>query len=170
MSWRKASGLPKNSAAPVARWITPQRGSRIPTGVPADSNAGSARPKCTRGPARMNCLAGKPSRRDRLSLEERRDRDTCHINTRAAADVTGARSTPQLHGKPAFELTKGALRKPAYHPTLDSENKKGTMFLICSWIGRRTMLRMFVEEAAALASITLFVGMVAVWAQLIPQL
>ena len=32
------------------------------------------------------------------------------------------------------------------------------------------MLRMFVEEAAALASIALFVGMIAVWAQLIPQL
>jgi hypothetical protein len=29
------------------------------------------------------------------------------------------------------------------------------------------MLRIFVEEAAALASISLFVGMVAVWAQLI---
>ena len=32
------------------------------------------------------------------------------------------------------------------------------------------MLRMFVEEAAALASIALFIGMVAVWAQVIPQL
>ena len=32
------------------------------------------------------------------------------------------------------------------------------------------MLRMFVEETSALASIVLFVGMVAVWAQLIPQL
>jgi hypothetical protein len=32
------------------------------------------------------------------------------------------------------------------------------------------MLKMFVEEAAALASITLFVGMIAVWAQLLPQL
>ena len=32
------------------------------------------------------------------------------------------------------------------------------------------MLKAFVEEAAALASIALFVGMVAVWAQLIPQL
>jgi hypothetical protein len=32
------------------------------------------------------------------------------------------------------------------------------------------MLKLFVEEAAALASITLFVGMIAVWAQLIPQL
>ncbi|WP_315743464.1 hypothetical protein [Bradyrhizobium sp. SZCCHNR1075] len=32
------------------------------------------------------------------------------------------------------------------------------------------MLKVFVEEAAALASITLFVGMVALWAQIIPQL
>lgn len=33
-----------------------------------------------------------------------------------------------------------------------------------------TMLKVFIEEAAALASITLFVGMIAVWAQVIPQL
>jgi hypothetical protein len=32
------------------------------------------------------------------------------------------------------------------------------------------MLKLFIEEAAALASIALFVGMVAVWAQVIPQL
>ena len=32
------------------------------------------------------------------------------------------------------------------------------------------MLKTFVEEAAALTSIVLFVGMIAVWAQLIPQL
>ncbi len=32
------------------------------------------------------------------------------------------------------------------------------------------MLKIFVEEAAALASIALFVGMIAVWAQVIPQL
>jgi hypothetical protein len=32
------------------------------------------------------------------------------------------------------------------------------------------MLKTFVEEAAALASIVLFVGMIAVWAQVIPQL
>jgi hypothetical protein len=32
------------------------------------------------------------------------------------------------------------------------------------------MLKIFVEEAAALASIALFVGMIAVWARLIPQL
>jgi hypothetical protein len=33
-----------------------------------------------------------------------------------------------------------------------------------------TMLKIFVEEAVALASITLFVGMIAVWAQILPQL
>jgi len=32
------------------------------------------------------------------------------------------------------------------------------------------MLKTFVEEAAALASITLFIGMIAVWAQLLPQI
>jgi len=32
------------------------------------------------------------------------------------------------------------------------------------------MLKVFVEEAAALASIVLFVGMIAIWAQLLPQL
>ena len=32
------------------------------------------------------------------------------------------------------------------------------------------MLRIFVEEAAALASIAMFIGMIAVWAQLITQL
>jgi len=32
------------------------------------------------------------------------------------------------------------------------------------------MLKVFVQEATALASIVLFVGMIAVWAQLITQL
>jgi len=32
------------------------------------------------------------------------------------------------------------------------------------------MLKMFVEEAAALASLVMFVGMVAIWAQVIPQM
>jgi hypothetical protein len=43
------------------------------------------------------------------------------------------------------------------------------MFFLCS-NEEAGMLKTFVEEAAALASITLFVGMIAVWAQLIPQL
>jgi hypothetical protein len=53
---------------------------------------------------------------------------------------------------------------------LDFQNKKRTMFFICSRIQEAGMLKTFVEEAAALTSITLFVGMIAVWAQLIPQL
>ena len=32
------------------------------------------------------------------------------------------------------------------------------------------MLKVFVEEAAALASLAMFIGMIAVWAQLIPQI
>jgi len=32
------------------------------------------------------------------------------------------------------------------------------------------MLKTFIEEAAALASIALFIGMIAIWAQVIPQL
>jgi hypothetical protein len=44
------------------------------------------------------------------------------------------------------------------------------MFFLCSSKEEPDMLRIFVEEAAALASITLFVGMIAVWAQLFSQL
>jgi hypothetical protein len=44
------------------------------------------------------------------------------------------------------------------------------MFFLCSSYEEAGMLKTFVEEAAALASIVLFVGMIAVWAQLIPQL
>lgn len=32
------------------------------------------------------------------------------------------------------------------------------------------MLKLFVQEAAALTSLVLFVGMIAVWAQVIPQM
>lgn len=35
------------------------------------------------------------------------------------------------------------------------------------WIREIVMLRIFVEEAAALTSIALFVGMIAVWAKLL---
>ncbi len=38
------------------------------------------------------------------------------------------------------------------------------------WVKEALMLKVFVEEAAALASIALFVGMIALWAQIIPQL
>jgi hypothetical protein len=62
----------------------------------------------------------------------------------------------------------GVSFQPDPQPRLDSKNKKGTMFFLCSY-EEAGMLKTFVEEAAALASITLFVGMIAVWAQLIPQ-
>ena len=47
------------------------------------------------------------------------------------------------------------------------------MFRICSGaieFTEASMLKIFVEEAAALASLTLFVGMIAIWAQLFTQL
>jgi hypothetical protein len=37
-------------------------------------------------------------------------------------------------------------------------------------MGSSLMLKTFVEEAAALTSLVLFVGMVAIWAQVIPQM
>jgi hypothetical protein len=68
------------------------------------------------------------------------------------------------------ELTKGVTFQTDPLPPLDIENKNRTMFFLCSNSKERDMLKTFVEEAAALASIVLFVGMIAVWAQLIPQL
>jgi hypothetical protein len=54
---------------------------------------------------------------------------------------------------------------------LDSlEQNKNNVLLMFQSRGGAAMLKIFVEEAAALASITLFVGMIAVWAQLIAQL
>jgi len=48
------------------------------------------------------------------------------------------------------------------------------MFSLCSRLLFRVkeavMLKVFVEEAAALASLALFIGMVAIWAQLFSQL
>jgi hypothetical protein len=42
------------------------------------------------------------------------------------------------------------------------------MFLFCS--GEIPMFRVLVEEAAALASLALFLGMIAIWAQVIATL
>jgi hypothetical protein len=51
-----------------------------------------------------------------------------------------------------------------------TKEQKENMFMVCSLLKEAMMLKMFVEEAAALASIALFVGMLAVWAQILPQL
>jgi len=50
---------------------------------------------------------------------------------------------------------------------LDSENKKGTLFPFCSNGENDVMVRAVVEEAAALASLALFIGMIAIWAQVV---
>jgi hypothetical protein len=44
------------------------------------------------------------------------------------------------------------------------------MFLSCSYPGRKDMVRAVVAEAAALASLALFLGMIAIWAQVIATL
>jgi hypothetical protein len=41
------------------------------------------------------------------------------------------------------------------------------MFLSCSRVGEKNMVRAVVEEAATLASLALFLGMIAIWAQVI---
>jgi hypothetical protein len=89
--------------------------------------------------------------------------------------ILGAGSLPaRVPVRQSPELTKGfllgSLFKLTHYPPLTPRNKNGTMFFLCSKNREADMLKTFVEEAAALASITLFVGMIAVWAQLIPQL
>jgi hypothetical protein len=44
------------------------------------------------------------------------------------------------------------------------------MFFSCSRIGREDMFRALIEEAAALASLALFLGMIAIWAQIVATL
>ena len=42
------------------------------------------------------------------------------------------------------------------------------MFSLCSW--REAMLKTVVQEAAALASLAMFVGMIAIWTQVLGNL
>jgi hypothetical protein len=55
-----------------------------------------------------------------------------------------------------------------YHPLTLEQNRNNVSGMFT--YREADMLKLFVEEAAALASIVLFVGMIAVWAQLLPQL
>jgi hypothetical protein len=66
-------------------------------------------------------------------------------------------------------VTQGSLLKPNHCRllTFGTKREQCSSYVPSKETG---MLRVFVEEAAALASISLFVGMIAVWAQLIPQL
>jgi hypothetical protein len=71
-------------------------------------------------------------------------------------------------------LTTGYFRssflKLTHYPSLTKEQNRNNVLRMFLIEGSGTMLKTFVEEAAALASLVLFVGMIAVWAQLIPQL
>ena len=68
----------------------------------------------------------------------------------------------------ALELTTAALIPKASTSTPCPRTKTE---LCSAYVPKEVfMLKVFVEEAAALASIVLFVGMIAVWAQLITQL
>jgi hypothetical protein len=44
------------------------------------------------------------------------------------------------------------------------------MFMSCSGVWELNMVRAVVEEAATLASLALFLGMIAIWAQVIATL
>ena len=70
------------------------------------------------------------------------------------------------------ELTAGSLFKLTHFPfdPLDSLEQKRNNVLLMFQYQEEAMLKTFVEEAAALASIALFVAMIAIWAQLITQL
>ena len=66
-------------------------------------------------------------------------------------------------------IWRASLRTGPYLPLDSIEQRKNNVLLMFMY-READMLKVFVEEAAALASIVLFVGMIAVWAQLIPQL
>jgi hypothetical protein len=66
-------------------------------------------------------------------------------------------------------LTTAVISQTNSPPALDSLEQKGNNVRLMFQFEEASVLKTFVEEAAALASITLFVGMIAVWAQLIPQ-
>lgn len=54
--------------------------------------------------------------------------------------------------------------------TLRTKKEQCSYYVLMESIGSSVMLKTFVEEAAALTSLVLFVGMVAIWAQVIPQM
>jgi hypothetical protein len=63
----------------------------------------------------------------------------------------------------------GSFFKLTHYRLLTIEQKENNVLAMFR-VKEAVMLKVFVEEAAALASLTLFIGMVAIWAQLISQL
>jgi hypothetical protein len=66
-------------------------------------------------------------------------------------------------------IISGSFSKLTHYRLLTKEQKRNNVLVMFIY-QEAGMLKVFVEEAAALASIVLFVGMIAVWAQLLPQL
>ena len=64
------------------------------------------------------------------------------------------------------------LAGPGHVPplTLRTNKEQCSYYVLIERTGGTIMLKTFVEEAAALTSLVLFVGMVVVWAQVIQQL
>jgi hypothetical protein len=84
-----------------------------------------------------------------------------------ATFVADSRKRPAPLTKRFF--SRSLLKLTHYRPlTLRTKKEQCSSYVLAK--REEVMLKMFVEEAAALASIVLFVGMVAVWAQVIPQL
>jgi hypothetical protein len=61
------------------------------------------------------------------------------------------------------------VRQPWRGAGLTKEHK-GNYVLFSFFWGESTMIRSVIEEAAALASLALFIGMVVIWAQVIATL
>jgi hypothetical protein len=85
--------------------------------------------------------------------------------------VPGGLGNP-ISGRPFVRLgrvnQRGSFSNAPNADLLTKEQKEN--YVLYMFLREAGMLKVFVEEAAALASIALFVGMIAVWAQLIPQL
>jgi hypothetical protein len=75
------------------------------------------------------------------------------------------RGAPRNPGRPLPDFAFRSIRATSL---LTLANKKGTIFFLRS--REESMVRAVVEEAAALASVALFVGMIAIWAQFIAAL
>ena len=93
-----------------------------------------------------------------------------HITSSVVRRIVGmGRSRIHLRGS-LFKLTRYPLDPLDPFDPLDSVEQKRNNVLLMFQYQEEAMLKTFVEEAAALASIALFVAMIAIWAQLIPQL
>jgi hypothetical protein len=113
-----------------------------------------------------NCGKGKSGEAEKPE----RNRDRASNFAPHTIRITCLSCLSQERSKAGQELTTGVISQTDPLPDLDSLEQKRNSVLLMFQNRETGMLRIFVEEAAALASIALFVGMIAVWAQLIPQL